>query len=552
LATALATTLLTGCYDGARPGPGPGQAEDDGGGSSGTAEGGDAEDAAGGDEPVPEERESSPGIRLLTQREVHNSIRDLLGVSLDRSLIPREEFIDGHGHISWAQGAGLDDVEDYYELGREAARQAVPLMEPGCALDTLGCASDVAEDFLSRAFRGTGTAEQRQYYLSILEAPEAGETIPERLETLIATALSSPSFLYRRELGDEFVDGSAYVRWLTDHEIASRLSFLVWQSGPDQALLDAAEAGELRDPQARLVHLDRLLDDERARVGQLGFVMDWVGAEAGRRIGNKDPEVLQGTSSALEALADRSLERTIQDVLFEGAGTFAALLGAERYWVEQELAALLELEPAGAELEARDLDATVRRGLLMHPTVLAAHTKESGVSPFLLGKFVYENVLCEVIPPPIELPEVDPEPPEDQTLREQLEALTEPAECQGCHVRIGPPGFAFLPFDPIGRHAFADGLGRPYDTTGTIPVGETTVSFESAAQLALALSQHDNTARCVARRLFRWTYGYFEGVDAAPYMNELADESVASQTGMRELLGAIIGSDQFAQVRLGG
>lgn len=544
--------LLTGCYDGLHGGPGLG--EGDGGGSSGAGsdESGEAEEGDDESESPPKERESSPGVRLLTQREVQNSVRDLLGVSLDRSLIPREQLVDGHGHISWAQGAGFDDVERYYELGREAAGQAVPLMEPGCALDTLDCASAVAEDFLYRAFRGTGTAEQRQYYLSILEAPEAGETIPERLETLIATALSSPSFLYRRELGDEPVDGSAYVRWLTDHEIASRLSFLVWQSGPDQALLEAAEAGELRDPQMRLVQLGRMLDDERARVGQVGFVIDWMGAEAGGRIGGKDPEILQGTSPALEALADQSLERTIQDVLFDGAGSFAALLGTERYWVEQELAALLGLPPVGEGFEARELDPNVRRGLLMHPTVLAAHTKESGASPFPVGKFVYENVLCEVIGPPLELPEVDDEPPEDQTLREQLEELTKATECQACHVRIGPPGFAFLAFDPIGRHSFTDGLGRPYDTTGTVPVADTTVTFDNAAQLAEALSQHDHTARCVARRLFRWTYGYFEGLDVAPYMNELADESIATQADMRELLTAIIGSDQFAQVRLGG
>jgi len=549
LGVCLGATLGSGCYSGVQASGEHGEDM----ASSGATDSSEPSDGSGGeDEPPPSERESSPGVRLLSPRELQGSIRELLGVSLDRSLMPREQLVDGHGNIAWAQGAGLDDVERYYELGLAAAREAVPQMEPGCDLDTLECATAVAVGFFPRAFRGPVPAELQARYLAILDDPAAGSAIPERLETLIATALSSPHFLYRRELGDEPVEGSAHVRWLTDHEIAARLSFLVWQSGPDQALLDAAAAGRLRDPQARLQQLQRLLDDERARVGQLGFAIDWLGAEHGGRIGGKDPEVLEGTSPALESLADRSLERTIQEVLFDGAGGFMALLGTERYWVEEQLAALLQLPPAGPALEPRDLDPSIRRGLLMHPAVLAAHTKESGASPFPVGKFVYENVLCEVIGPPLELPEVDPVPPEDQTLREQLEALTAAPECQACHVKIGPPGFAFLPFDPIGRHSAVDGLGRPYDTTGTIPVADTTVEFESAAQLAAALAEHDHTARCVARRLYRWTYGHFEGLDAAPHVEELVDASIATAADMRELLSALVVSDAFAQVRLGG
>ncbi|MBC8071105.1 MAG: DUF1592 domain-containing protein [Deltaproteobacteria bacterium] len=549
----LATCSASACYRGGGAG-GDASPSTEGAGSDAdtVGDGSDADGSEGDDVPPPLERESSPGVRLLTQREYHNAVRDLLGVTLERDLVPREQIIEGHGQISWAQGVGLTDVESYYDLAEQAAREAVPLLDLGCTLDSHSCVDPFVEDFLHRAFREPVASADVASYLAILDAPEAGEDMPTRLQTLIAAALSSPRFLYRRELGGEAVGDDPWVRWLDDYEIAARMSFFVWQSVPDQALLDDAAAGALRDAQVRAMHLARMLDDDRARTGQVGFVIDWLGVHGDARISDKDPEVLEGTSAQLEAAADRSLERTIQDVLFDGAGRFAAILGADRYWVDGELASLLELDPVGGELESRAVDPSVRLGLLMHPTVLAAHTKESGASPFTIGKFVYENVLCEAIPPPVDLPEFDPEANPDQTLREQLEALTAPAECQGCHARIGPPGFAFLAFDAIGRHSFEDGLGRPIDTSGTIPVADTTVSFESAAELAQALADHDHTARCMTRRLFRWTYGYFEGDAAEDHVLALTDESIAARTGMYDVLLAITTSDEFAQVRRGG
>ena len=540
---AMGLVLTPGCYRGA---------EVEAGGTGDESGGTGAESGESGDEgEAPAERSSSPGVRLLTQREFVNAVRDLLGVTLDRAQVPKEQLVEGHGHIARGQGVGLAEVERYYELGLLAAEEAVALMEPGCELDTPACATMVAEDVLQRAFRQPLAPDVLDGYLSILEAPEAGETTRERLVSLIATALASPHFLYRRELGDEPVEGSDYVRWLTEHELASRLSFLVWQSGPDEALLDAARAGELHDPEARAEHLLRMLEDPRARVGQVGFAADWMGIGAGSTVADKDPEVLEGTSPQLPVLAEQSFERTVADVLFDEAGSFLGLLSTEQYWVEQQLAELLGLDPSGDELEARPLDTSVRQGMLMHPVVLAAHTKESGASPFPVGEFVYENMLCQTIGPPLELPEVDTEPSEDQTLREQLETLTAAAECQACHTRIGPPGFAFLAFDPVGRYSAADGLGRPFDTSGSIPVGEDMVGFESAAELSAALSVHPETARCVAHRLYRWTYGHFEAKDTAPYLEQLSEASISTEADLRELLSTIVRSDEFAQVRLG-
>ncbi len=545
---ALLTLGAAGCYRGhGEPSP---EQEGDGGDPGADSDGMDTddEDPSG----APSVSSSSPGVRLLTPREYKNAVRDLLGVTGDLGQLPGPQLVEGHSQIARGQGVGLDEVERYYEQGLVIAEQALPSLTEGCDPDTLACATTAAEALLPRAFRRPLSPDEVAPYLSILEAPDAGAGVSDRLQTLIATALSSPHFLYRTELGDEPVEAEAHVRRLTDHEIASRLSFLVWQSVPDDALWEAAQREELGDAEIRLQHLERMLDDDRARTGQLGFALDWLGVHGDSTIDDKDPEVLEGTPAELTANAERSLVRTIEDVLFDGANSYLGLLAADQYWVERDVAELLGLEPAADSLEARALDPEIRQGLLMHPAVLAAHTKESGASPFTVGKFVYENILCDKIGPPAEdLPEVDPGEADDQTLRERLEALTAAAECQSCHVKIGPPGFAFLSFDPIGRHALEDGLGRPIDTQGTVPVGDGEVSFATAADLSARLSTNSSTAWCVTRRLYRWTYGHFEAPDTAPYLEQLAATSVDTQADVQALLSAIVASEQFTQVRLG-
>lgn len=538
-----------GCYSGAasdaEPQADSGDAGDDGDDDD------DAESDGGADGPDGAAN-GSPGVRLLSRREYRNSVRDLLGVTLPLEDIPQEHYSEGHGSIASAQGAGLSDVEQYYELGLLAAQQFVTTQEVGCNLSDRACAETFANDLITRAFRRPVPDDFSSDLVSVLDEPAAGDNELERLETLIASVLSSPHFLYRRELGVEATDERPYVRWLDDHEIATRLSFLVWQSGPDDQLLAAAEANELSDPEVRLAHLQRMLDDPRARVGQLGFVYDWLGVDAGPQIDDKDPEVLDGTPPDLTQRAATSLDATVQDVLFDGSGTLQGLLSVDHFLVDGPLASVLGLPGIeGDALMSAPLDAARRRGILMHPSVLAAHSKESGSSPFTIGLFVYRDVLCETIGAPGEIPPFAPDPAEGGTLREQLEALTEPAECQVCHERIGPPGFAFSTFDPIGRHFPEDGLGRPFDTSGTIPVGGDVVAFDNAPELVAALAEHDYTARCLSRRAFRWTYGYFESPEDRDDVEMIEQTMRETDTDFVELLAAIVQSDSFAQVKRG-
>ena len=493
---------------------------------------------------------TSPGIRLLTRAQYKGTVEALLGVTVDLTRVPSERVSGGHGQIASAQAVDYAAADAFYELGARAAEEAVAKL--ACAADDRACVTSFANAFLRRAFRGAADEAMLTAYRELLDNAEAGDTAKARLVTVVGTALSSPIFLYRHELGVTHHPTQPNVRILDSYEIATRLGYLVGESGPDEALLAAAEAGQLGEPAARVMHTDRLLAGADAP-GVVGFVRDWMGLYKGG-IMSKDPEVRASTPPSLEASAAESFDRTVKDVLFGASGSFAALLSADHYVVDDAVGKLVGIDDATPSMARRPLAPTERAGILMHPFVLAAHTKESGVSPFPLGQFVYENILCNVIGPPSETP-VLPEDSADagaQTLRQRLEEATSGAGCNGCHAKIGPSGFAFLPFDPLGRFSPNDKLGRPWDTSGSIPVGGSAVTFRSAAELSRQLAEQPSTARCLARRMFRWTFGRFEASGDEAYVSALEGSALASSTKVREVLVSLAQSEEFSLVRVGG
>ncbi len=493
---------------------------------------------------------TSPGARLLTRREYAHSIESLLGVKVDPNLVPLEQQVAGHGQIAAAQGVGLDHVDAYYALGLQVAETVVARDGMGCSFDDRACAAKYVEALLVRAFREPLSADARARYLAILDAPAAGSATRARLVTLIAAALSSPDFLYRKEIGSGSPTADGVAK-LSDYEIATRLSYLVGETGPDQPLLDAAASGALQSPAGRLAQLDRLLVGSDARLGMRGFVFDWLGLSEGK-IENKDPEVLKATPPNYAVDALESLGLLVDNVLFDKERDFLRLLDADRFVANQSMATFLGIDGgASSGFGPLALNTAERRGVLMHPAVLAAHTKESGASPFPIGKFIYERVLCEVIGKPAQVPSVDATPMQGVTLRQKLEGMTAGSPCSTCHSRIGPPGFAFLPYDPVGRYKPDDGLGRPYDTAGVVPVGGDNVAFQNAPDLASKLAGHPNTARCVARRMFRWTFGRFEGEPDKPFLDGFQTSAVTGGAGVTAVLQALVGSETFAQVRAG-
>jgi hypothetical protein len=503
---------------------------------------------------IPSTFVTAPGLRRLTSAEYVNTISDLVGFQVTAD-VPDELIVGGHSEIAGAQKTGYDDTNRYVEIALDVAEAVAPklLVQMACKDDA--CSAKWAADFVQRAFRSVPPKTILDRYGAMLASTgtDAGTTAQARLTTFLAAVLASPDFLYRREIGTGPVAGDATLRALDSYEVATRLSYLVWQSMPDATLAQAAAAGALSQPAQRLAQVDRMLGDARIKKGLGGFVRDWM-ALFEDQLSKKSPDVLKGVGATLPQSAAKSLSMFVDDVLAAPpTARFSDLLASDVAYVDSTLAPVLGLAIKPTTYQKVNLDTAQRRGILMQPLVLGTHTKESGLSPFPIGKFLYENLLCESIPPP----PATFTPPTDnlndtQTLRQKLEAMTANEPCSTCHSRIGPPGFAFLPFDPIGRYKNTDVRGKPYDTTGALVLGGQTekVPFSSASDLANKLAGQPAVQRCVARRMFRWSYGRYESDRDAAALGAIEQASVASGSGVAELLRRLVAAPDFAQVRV--
>lgn len=506
---------------------------------------------------APGQFSTSPGLRRLTQTEYVHAVTDLLGVSPERAALPRELVVHGHGQIAGAQRIGYDDSNKYLEAADAvAARAAAGLVtQAGCSgASAATCWRDFARNFLLRAFRAPPDAAVLDRYAGILTSTDmaAGATAQDRMATFLVAVLTSPHFLYRKEVGQP-IAGKRDLRALSGYEVASRLSFLLWQSGPDTTLLEAAASGALDTPAGRTAQLQRMLEDPRARRGLRAFVSDWM-ALFDNPISRKATVVLEGTGPGFADDAQRAFDLLVDDVLSGPGAKLTDLLTAEHAFANAAVATVMGAQRSGAasDFTRVSLDTSARRGILTQPLVIAAHSKEQGASPFPIGAFIYENVLCEEVPPPPQVfPDIEDTTSSEQTLRQRLEAMTQGAACIGCHSRIGPPGFAFLPFDPVGRFSRNDAAGRPFDTTGRLLIeGQAPLPFDGAADLSAKLAQAPAAQRCLGTRMFRFAYGRFEAPAEASALRALQDGVVGTGVEVVRLLDRLVASADFSQVRV--
>ncbi len=521
-------------------------------GTGGSAGAGAASDTAGAGPAAPQsDFTTSAELRRLTRVEYTNTVFDLLGVDLSAEDRPKELLVQGHSEIAGAQKIGYEDTSQYLGLADKVATAAAAKIDADMKCVDAACGRAWTEAFLLRAFREPPTPTIIDRYAAILGAADAGGTSVERVTALLAAVLTSPHFLYRKELGAAVVSGNPGVRTLNAYQVASRLSYLVWQSMPDAQLFAAADKRTLLDPATRKVELERMLKDKRAQNGLRAFVADWMGL-FDNNLGKKSATVLMGTPPDLPQQAARSFDLLVDDVLTTRTPSrFSDLLKTNQIYANAALATVLGVNAAGSALQKVTLPAGDRLGILTHPMVIGAHSKESGASPFPIGKFIYENLLCEVIPPPpASVPKIDDSAAAVTTLRQKLESLTKDQPCASCHVRIGPPGFAFLPFDPIGRFKNSDARGQAYDTAGVLVLGGVAaVPFSGAADLSAKLAARPEALGCISRRMFRWAYGRFEaGADTAA-LSAVENAAVTTGAGVVEILQQIVADPAFAQMR---
>lgn len=467
--------------------------------------------------PIPGWEEYAPPeapIPRLTSAQLQNAWRDLLGEDV---IIPPVNLPDLDDNGLLAVGAAEAtvsprSVEDIERAAPELARQIVEPerrsrlgdCEPADIRDD-ACAREILTSFGRRAWRRPLLEEELAPLIEL-----AGEAAIQYgdfwlgLRWPLAAVLQSPYLLFRREVGEAGDDGA--LRY-TDWEMASRLSFLLWNTIPDEALLDDAAAGLLTTDEGLRAALTRMRADERARDGLLEYFRQYYGLTSLRYL-SKDPMVFPAMSPELGPAALEETEAFLWSIIQDDLDFHDVLL-SNRTWVDRRLAALYGVQAPSAEgFGWSELpESTGRRGLLGQASFLLIHSHPTSTSATGRGMFIRERLLCLPVPPPPSNVDTSiPEPDANaRTLRERMQVHQEDPTCAGCHSLTDPMGLAFETFDGLGMFRTTEN-GAPIDTSGELEG----VSFADSWELADVLAAREEFAECVVQSFMRFATGTVE------------------------------------------
>jgi hypothetical protein len=551
-ALAVLVPLTVGCYEGGPRGADGGDVTGDGGsvGEGSGSEGADGTDSDG--EPLV--FDPAPAVLpRLTAEQYRNSLVSVLGPGLPAVALEP----DTNPYLFFNIGATTTTLSElgtqlYEEAADEITRSifsdpARRLALVGCEPAAPGdqCVQGFLEDFGRRAYRRPLTPDELLRWQQItvqLANPDAWEG----LRLAVAGMLQSPNFLYRVELGEPDPERPGELRY-TSHEMASRLSFLLWNTTPDDELLDAAEADDALLTEAGLLaQAERMLADPRASAAVQEFFSQYF--DLGRLDGiARDPTVYPVFSSTLPASMRAEVKLLVDDFVFRRDADIRGIFGTRSTFVNEELAMLYGVDAPGASpiafVPVELPESGPRAGMLTLGAFLMMNAHETEPSPTRRGKYVRERVLCQTVTPPPD--DVDTNIPDEageaQTLRERLEQHANNPACSGCHSFVDPPGFLFESFDSVGVFRTVDKDGYPIDSAGNLDG----VELSGATELGPLLAEDPRVGQCVVKQLFRHAQGRLETENEADIIIDLDDRFADDGYRFRHLLLTLVTHEGF-------
>jgi Protein of unknown function (DUF1592)/Protein of unknown function (DUF1588)/Protein of unknown function (DUF1595)/Protein of unknown function (DUF1587)/Protein of unknown function (DUF1585) len=493
-------------------------------------------------------------LRRLNLGEYATTVHDLLGVDTSvTNTFPPDQLLA-------TQGAGFTNNADalvvtallanaYMTAAEQFATAAVANLATllPCDHTVVGddaCATQFIADFGRRAFRRTLTTAEKTQYLALYTSGKTGATFADGISLALEAFLQSPSFLYRVEKGAPAAPTDA-VAPVTSFEMATRLSYFLWGTTPDEALLDVAEANQLETPDQIAAQVTRLLDDPRAHDAVTKFHTEWLNLAVIPSL-DKDKTMFPEWTPAL-ALDLFDEAETFVDKTFWGDAKSDAFFSSSASYANAELAKFYGLPaPTGTGFQPVAFDPAQRRGLLTMGGILAANAKENQTSPVLRGKFVREQMLCQQLPPPpANLVIVPPQVTPGTTTRQRFAMHEAQALCASCHTLMDGMGVGFENYDPLGRWRTTD-QGLPIDASGTV-TGTTDLNgtFDGVVDLAGKFENSQEARGCLVTQWFRFANGRSEVAADACTLQHLAQGFEDSGHDMRDLLAKMAGSDAF-------
>ena len=505
-------------------------------------------------------------LRRLTHSQYNNTVRDLLGDhSRPADRFPPEDFVNGFRNQLRTQGMPPLLAEAYSAAAEKLALNAfragdvnnLVACKPSNARD-LKCRDQFVRTFGRRAFRRPLADDEFQRYTALFasEAAKTGRFL-DGARVVVEAMLQSPKFLFHVE--GRTADARAKAE---DYDVASRLSYLLWDTMPDEALFAAAEKGELRTAGGLERTARRMLDSPLARQAVDEFFAEWLRFD--RTLGAvKDRQRYPEFTPELAATMVQETRLLLGHLVWDD-GNFMEAFIADYSFLNADLASLYAVPAPTAEFErVRFPAASHRGGLLGHASFLSANAGPVETSPTARGIFVREQFLCQHVPnPPPGVNTEVPEPTIDRPLarRQRMQAHVANPTCASCHRLMDPIGFGLENYDAIGgwrdkeviefesarRNTPRKKVELPIDGAGEI-AGLAGSAFSDPKQIGRLLAESRACQECIVKQAFRYALGRVETAADREAIKTAYAAFRESGFKFRELLVALVRSPQFLE-----
>lgn len=489
-------------------------------------------------------------LRRLTQSQYRNTVRDLLGLEADMvEGFAADEKVGPFKSNAVAPVVDLQ-VEQYMDAAEILAEEYVTELGVRLPCDPLEigdevCAEQWLRELLPRAYRQPLDDADLERVFGVYAGVAEVDGFEIGVQVALQTVLQSPLFLYHVERGEPSAAGGP--RRLTGHELASRLSYFLWNSMPDEVLLDAAQAGELGTDVGLRAQVDRMLVDPKADAAIADFHLQWLGLDELETL-EKSPAAYPEFDAGLALAMKEDTASFVRWVFAEGDGRLPTLLtGAFTLSTDPALLALYGVERptdhvAGTPIA---LPAGERAGLLTQPGVMARHAHADQSSPVHRGQIVRESLLCQPLPPPpADVDNVPPDPKPGVTTRERFAEHTADPSCAACHKLIDGIGFGFEHYDGTGAFRTMD-EGLPVDASGEIIATDVDGIYDGAIELSERLAGSEVVRECVARQWLRYSLGRLDDTEDVCATQELVARFESDDDQLRTLIHEVVQSDAF-------
>jgi hypothetical protein len=496
---------------------------------------------------------SMPGLVRLTHRQYDFAVKDLLGVDAKAAT----DFVDDQEYFGFDNNAAqlsvpANQVSRYQATAETVAQQAVANLAPikavvSCvaANANTACRDRFLDEFVKLMLRRPLVDAERTRYRALFDAGKdlytEGDNFSRGVRIVLEAVLQSPNFIYRAELRDSgALDGRPVE--LTPHELAARLALTLWASLPDAVLMKKADDNALSSDAQLEAEVRRMLKDAKTERVMDDFYTQWL--ELAKLRLDKDAKTFPGyDKTGFETSTREETLRFAREI--SRAGTISELFTSNKSFVDARLAEVYGVTPPASGFAEVSLNPEQRAGLFTQPGFLAGHSDPLDSSPIHRGAYVQKRVLCTVFGQvPANVGSLPGRTADIVTTRDQVEAKTSPPQCQGCHVRINPTGFAFEAFDSIGKFRTQD-HGETVNASDTINIDGKDVNFDGAVEFAHILGESDTARRCFETQWFRYAMGRGEANDDVCLLNEIDTRTKKNGGSVQELLVSLTLSRGF-------